>query len=428
MSSYKALSYIFSIAMNESKKVLKKKGKEQVISINDDRFWNIYANDHDTEPSVLTIEMNNETVQTISQIQEVYKQLLLLKYELELSYKEIGLLLGMKEGTIKTYLFRARKEFQKKWRNLLMSDYTGDIFDEKKIKKAIKKGKTKSIITIVLVSFLVFVVLTISNFAISAYFSKKAFERRDAYVRLTTPNGYISETIDSTGILGGISNYKVSKDMKRKAVVIEQNQYSFGLFPSTLMSRGHGGSIGVTGEDWQFQYKENGWREMMFFHPNVSYKKYNNDEELINSIEGDKIYEVALSFDKPYKQSELPVGELPKMTWFWINTYTDSQIETFQEEVTEYDWSATFIREREALGFSAHSTTRLDYEYNRFLELLQTSFSRDHHKAFSTLDGKKVKDIEILGIVVYGTKEQILEIMEEPIIKAASLGGIIDNY
>ncbi|WP_404332415.1 RNA polymerase sigma factor [Mesobacillus maritimus] len=118
VSSDKALSYIFSISMNEFKKILKKKGKEQVVSINDDRFWNNFENDDDTESSVLRIEMNHEILHTLNQLQEVYKQLLLIKYELELSYKEIGLLLGMKEETIRTYLFRARKEFQMKWRNL----------------------------------------------------------------------------------------------------------------------------------------------------------------------------------------------------------------------------------------------------------------------------------------------------------------------
>ncbi|WP_170232704.1 sigma-70 region 4 domain-containing protein, partial [Sporosarcina luteola] len=46
------------------------------------------------------------------------RQLLLLKYELELSYKEIALLLGMKMETVRTYLFRARKEFQETWRSL----------------------------------------------------------------------------------------------------------------------------------------------------------------------------------------------------------------------------------------------------------------------------------------------------------------------
>lgn len=116
--SDKVLSYIFTISINEFKKLLKKKGKEQAISIDDHRFWNNFANDQDTESSVLNLEINYEIAFTLESIQEIYKQLLLLKYEFELSYKEISLLLGMKEETIRTYLFRARKEFQKKWRNL----------------------------------------------------------------------------------------------------------------------------------------------------------------------------------------------------------------------------------------------------------------------------------------------------------------------
>lgn len=118
VSSDKALSYIFTISMNEFKKLLRKRGKKQYISIDDDYFWNNFANDQDTELSVLTIEMNHEIALVLDRIQEIFKQLLLLKYELELSYKEISLLLGLKEETVRTYLFRARKEFQKKWREL----------------------------------------------------------------------------------------------------------------------------------------------------------------------------------------------------------------------------------------------------------------------------------------------------------------------
>lgn len=313
-----------------------------------------------------------------------------------------------------------------------MDEFTEDIFDEKKMKKAIKKGKRKSIITIVFVTITVFVVLNIVNFAISVYLSQKAFKQWDAYVRLSTPNGYISETIDSRGFLGGQSNYKVSKDMKIKSLVIEQKQYHFGLNPLLLISRGSGGSIGVTGEDWQFRYKENGWREMMFFHPDVAYEKYNNDEDLINRLEGDKIFEVALSFDKPYKQSELPLFELPSMTWFWINTYHDRQLTAFQQNAKDYDWSATFVREHEALGFSTnqpiYSSVKLDYEYQEFLTLLETSKSHEHRNVHERMKDRNIEDVEILGIVIYGTKDEIEEITKNPIIKASSLGGVIDNY
>ncbi|MGN7410907.1 anti sigma factor C-terminal domain-containing protein [Sporosarcina sp. SAFN-010] len=313
-----------------------------------------------------------------------------------------------------------------------MDEFTEDIFDEKKIKKAIKKGKRKTILTIVFVSVIVFVSLNIVNFATYAYFSQKAFKQWDAYVRLSTPNGYISETVDTRGLLGGESQYKVSKDMKIKSLVFEQNQYKFGVIPSTSISRGAGGSIGITGEDWQITYKENGWRNLMFFHPNVTYQRYKHDEDLINQMGGDRIYEVALSFDKPYKQSELPLYELPAMTWFWVNTYSGSQLETFQQESKENDWSSTFIRENEALGFSTNSpvssTIKLDHEYKSFLNLLKTSVSQEHRKAYDTMKNINSGDLEILGIVIYGTKDELAAIIKNPIIKASSLGGVIDNY
>lgn len=114
VSADKALSYIFAIAMNEFKRMLMKKGKEQRISLDDERFWNNFASDYDTESTVLNMERNHEIILTLNSIQETFKQLLVLKYELELSYKEMALLLGMKEETIRTYLYRARKEFQRK--------------------------------------------------------------------------------------------------------------------------------------------------------------------------------------------------------------------------------------------------------------------------------------------------------------------------
>lgn len=115
VSAEKALSYIFAIALNEFKRLLKKKGKEQSISIDDERFWNNFSNDHDTESIVLNMERKQTIALTLDSMQETFKQLLVLKYELELSYKEMAFLLGMKEETIRTYLFRARKEFQRRW-------------------------------------------------------------------------------------------------------------------------------------------------------------------------------------------------------------------------------------------------------------------------------------------------------------------------
>ena len=47
---------------------------------------------------------------------EEYKSILILKYDMELSYKEIALLLGTNEDVIKTYMYRARNKFKEEWR------------------------------------------------------------------------------------------------------------------------------------------------------------------------------------------------------------------------------------------------------------------------------------------------------------------------
>jgi len=110
VSSEKALSYIFTIAMNEFKKKLKKKGREQEISIDDHQFWSNFANDEDTASSVLSIEMNQEISIVLKEMKEIYSQLLVLKYELELSYNEISLLLGMKKEKHEEYRIIFRRE------------------------------------------------------------------------------------------------------------------------------------------------------------------------------------------------------------------------------------------------------------------------------------------------------------------------------
>ena len=111
----KVFSYIFSIALNQFRNLLKKQGREQVVAIDGERFWNNIASDENIEYQILQNEKRQRIMHQLNVLPETYKQLLLLKYEFELTYKEISLLLGMKEETVRTYLYRARKEFQKKW-------------------------------------------------------------------------------------------------------------------------------------------------------------------------------------------------------------------------------------------------------------------------------------------------------------------------
>lgn len=118
VSSDKALSYIFTIALNEFRKKMRNKGREQVVSIDNDYFWNNFSSEETPEKRVLAIEKKEEISVVLRKINETFRLLLILKYDLNLSYKEISLLLGMKVNTVRTYLYRARIEFADTWRDL----------------------------------------------------------------------------------------------------------------------------------------------------------------------------------------------------------------------------------------------------------------------------------------------------------------------
>ena len=64
------------------------------------------------EDAVQHEELKKEINEVLSQLQPIYKHLLILKYDLDLTYDEISQMLDIKRETVKTYLFRAREKFK----------------------------------------------------------------------------------------------------------------------------------------------------------------------------------------------------------------------------------------------------------------------------------------------------------------------------
>ena len=111
----KLSSWLFKVALNEFRNRLKKNKRIYQLSLGEEGFSSRVAAEGDFTEETLLKEQKAEVKECLSNLKEGYKDLLILKYEMELSYKEISLLLGMQEAVVKTYLYRARKEFEKEW-------------------------------------------------------------------------------------------------------------------------------------------------------------------------------------------------------------------------------------------------------------------------------------------------------------------------
>lgn len=126
---YKALKYIdgiqydkisawlFKVAINKYYDLCRKNNRHIHLNIDEDIFKESLADSNLVEDFILDLEKKEEILQILNSISNINKNLLFFKYDAGLSYKEIAELLDINEKTVKTYLFRAREQFKKLWRD-----------------------------------------------------------------------------------------------------------------------------------------------------------------------------------------------------------------------------------------------------------------------------------------------------------------------
>lgn len=113
----KLTAWLYRVALNRYYDMLRKRKRIE---------WSIEEATEEgsefPEEILLRKERREEIEQVMEELTPIYRQLLILKYELDFSYREISDLLGIREEMVKTYLYRARKLFQKKY---------GGLYDER---------------------------------------------------------------------------------------------------------------------------------------------------------------------------------------------------------------------------------------------------------------------------------------------------------
>ncbi|HHT01521.1 MAG TPA: sigma-70 family RNA polymerase sigma factor [Firmicutes bacterium] len=74
--------------------------------------------DYLPENYVLGNEQREQISRVLDGLNPIFKNLLVLRYAVGLSYQEIAEALDINEQTVKTYLYRAKQKFRAIWRGL----------------------------------------------------------------------------------------------------------------------------------------------------------------------------------------------------------------------------------------------------------------------------------------------------------------------
>ncbi|HZK54703.1 MAG TPA: anti sigma factor C-terminal domain-containing protein [Desulfosporosinus sp.] len=174
---------------------------------------------------------------------------------------------------------------------------------------------------------------------------------------------------------------------------------------------------------------------MIFFHPEISYKEYKNDLNDLDKVSGDKLIELGISFDKPYKVADIPTI-LPNVnkSWYWVDAFGKSDLAQYKTDSRINDAKSTFIRENDVLGVSMKTYNDNDVfngNYYNLRESLKISKDTKYNEIYNELVTKGYTDstnVPILGAIVYGTKDELKSLIGNPHIKASSFGVVVDKY
>ncbi|WP_223555221.1 RNA polymerase sigma factor [Lysinibacillus sphaericus] len=109
-------AWLFKVALNRYYTLYNKQKRTTLIG--DEEIEKLKIALDDVEQHYLQKEQNAKINEALLGLQPTFQQLLLLKYDMEFSYKEIAAILAMSESHVKTYLQRARKAFKKQWEAL----------------------------------------------------------------------------------------------------------------------------------------------------------------------------------------------------------------------------------------------------------------------------------------------------------------------
>ena len=108
-------AWLFKVSINQFYDLCRRQQRFPKVNVDDAAFITTFVQEETGEDLLLLKEFHGDIRDVLDELKPSYKNLLLLKYDLGLSYEEIAMMLDMKLETVRTTLYRARNEFKKKW-------------------------------------------------------------------------------------------------------------------------------------------------------------------------------------------------------------------------------------------------------------------------------------------------------------------------
>jgi len=329
-----------------------------------------------------------------------------------------------------------------------------DLFSDKmesQIKDEIKKRRSKlnlKLIIISIVSTLIIIIVGILalNFASDKYINyaySKDRELQELEYDIMNPNEYIGkESCRETGYFKFESTYEYGKRLGGKVIYAGSDNYLGGISKNGVSIKGWSLGQYPINDTIDKRYSNvYGLRKSYFLYPYVQYGNYIyqfqaeenkillNDEEtkvndfgLLNEIDDNKIVEMNLSFDKEYIYEDInKMIDNKLITFYWVDNNSVEERERIIEAKTPA-FDVVGIKSASMPGQFEHGSRDFREDFKETVRKLK-EIGHDQY-----VENINENNFNISGIVVVGSPKELKAIQNNPMIKHAILGTVVDKY
>ncbi|RLQ90082.1 anti sigma factor C-terminal domain-containing protein [Planomicrobium sp. Y74] len=298
--------------------------------------------------------------------------------------------------------------------------------------KLVKKAQRKSLIRTILVSVIVSALLFAGLMWLGTFLMYKNMEDENNY-------DYATGSIRGANVeMGGslfnytpFSAHAITSSTKYVAgvpVPWETREKVFTIFGSSrpVQAPSYSGSGNI--EDDRMVMYFQGERLVEFYSPELDYKFVPDERELLEEAGENQVVEMAFSFDAAYGVEEVEEIFLDQLNWYWVDVNGSADQGEEQQPVYGYE-AYGFFQNRDALESAEGFIQQMEWlrdEKGHFQE--EAGRIYDVVGGASSSEEVQAEELEVSGVVVTGSPEELMAFSELPMIRAAVLGATTDKY
>ncbi|WP_339146259.1 MULTISPECIES: anti sigma factor C-terminal domain-containing protein [unclassified Sutcliffiella] len=308
--------------------------------------------------------------------------------------------------------------------------------------KLVKKAKKRSIIKMVLISFVISLIVLFGLYFIGNRVMIIKMEKETSldstWNKIMGANFVELGTLFNYSLTSATAKTKLVKVVGGVPIPWGDQEKVFTILGTSRLISTHGPSGFGYSDDERIPMYYEGERVVEFFHPQVNYKQIFDDRTLLNVIDDNTVVEMAFSFDEAYSIEKVNKVFKDQLAWYWVDTFSKDQIENNNKFNEDKNFQDATIHGFQAYGFTYNRVAESNSASN-FISILEEvkedggDYQEDAKRIITNITNEGEINLEpgnlkIIGVIVTGKPSDLLKFSDESMIHGATLGATTDLY